>query len=66
MLADLLMKIMEDYTKAPDIAVLDTPNSFDSRKLATQLQLSSVVDTLCGELKMDISIFPAPWWTDWV
>ena len=58
MLADLLMKIMEDYTKAPDIAVLDTPASFDSQKLATQM--FSAGNILSGKLKMDISMFPAP------
>ena len=34
--ADLLMKIVEDYSKAPDITTPSTPSTFDGQKLAAQ------------------------------
>ena len=57
LLADLLLKIMEDFTKVPDIIIPDTPTSFDLPRLAAQL--SGAVSTACSELKLHIGLFSA-------
>ncbi|XP_011404322.2 PREDICTED: ubiquitin carboxyl-terminal hydrolase 28-like isoform X1 [Amphimedon queenslandica] len=47
-LADLLMKIVEDYSKAPNIKIPQAPSNFDTQRLAAQY--TTAYKTLTSEI----------------